>query len=234
MLMMGFFVILWVLKPSADPKVNPAQAAAQWNRITARSASCAAGSAGSRTPSSTDPVDQAVIRIRPAMARSTRAKVRLKSEARREPTRRCKASGQASNRPWAAGCCLKSHKRHSTGSGASVGSNRQHHSRHRNIFLVKGTPRAMIFRILRRNRRWIFDSPRPGRRRLSHQGQRRTGIMRVQGCSIFEPVRKRTYTEESQSNNRRVEVEATATLVEDMQDKSASAVEPMTTTASGE
>ena len=26
MLMMGFFVILWVLKPSADPKIDPAQA----------------------------------------------------------------------------------------------------------------------------------------------------------------------------------------------------------------
>src|SRR6478735_7476127 len=26
MLMMGFFVILWVLKPSADPKTNPDQA----------------------------------------------------------------------------------------------------------------------------------------------------------------------------------------------------------------
>ena len=42
----------------------------------------------------------------------------------------------------------------------------------------------------------------------------------MQGCSIFEPVRERAYTSETQASNRRVEVEATATLVEDLQDKS--------------
>ena len=46
-------------------------------------------------------------------------------------------------------------------------------------------------------------------------------ILRVEGCSIFEPVRERAYTSESQASNRRVEVEATATLVEELQDKSA-------------
>jgi hypothetical protein len=48
-------------------------------------------------------------------------------------------------------------------------------------------------------------------------------ILRVQGCSTFEPVRQRAYTPESQANNRRVEVEATATLVEDLQDKTGEA-----------
>jgi outer membrane protein OmpA-like peptidoglycan-associated protein len=44
-------------------------------------------------------------------------------------------------------------------------------------------------------------------------------IIRVQGCSTFEPVRQRAYTPEAQSLNRRAEVEATATLVEDLQDQ---------------
>lgn len=44
-------------------------------------------------------------------------------------------------------------------------------------------------------------------------------IIRVQGCSTFEPVLQRTYTPNAQSLNRRVEVEATATLVEDLQDR---------------
>ena len=43
-------------------------------------------------------------------------------------------------------------------------------------------------------------------------------IIRVQGCSTFEPVLQRRYTPDAQSINRRVEVEATATLVEQLQD----------------
>lgn len=46
-------------------------------------------------------------------------------------------------------------------------------------------------------------------------------ILRVQGCSTFEPVLQRTYTPGAQSLNRRVEVEATATLVEELQSHSA-------------
>ena len=44
-------------------------------------------------------------------------------------------------------------------------------------------------------------------------------ILRVQGCSTFEPVRRGAYTEDAQARNRRVEVEATDTLVEDRQDR---------------
>ena len=44
-------------------------------------------------------------------------------------------------------------------------------------------------------------------------------ILRVQGCSTFEPVSLGAYTDDAQSRNRRVEVEATDTLVEERQDK---------------
>jgi outer membrane protein OmpA-like peptidoglycan-associated protein len=44
--------------------------------------------------------------------------------------------------------------------------------------------------------------------------------MRVQGCSTFEPLTQREYTENSQTLNRRVEVEATNTLIDDLQDTS--------------
>ncbi|HEV2296180.1 MAG TPA: OmpA family protein [Tepidisphaeraceae bacterium] len=46
-------------------------------------------------------------------------------------------------------------------------------------------------------------------------------ILRVQGCSTFEPVIQRRYGPGAQANNRRVEVEVTATLVEELQDRSA-------------
>ena len=46
-------------------------------------------------------------------------------------------------------------------------------------------------------------------------------ILRVQGCSTFEPVIQRTYGNDAQATNRRVEVEMTATLVEELQDRPA-------------
>jgi outer membrane protein OmpA-like peptidoglycan-associated protein len=46
-------------------------------------------------------------------------------------------------------------------------------------------------------------------------------ILRVQGCSTFEPVIQRRYGPGAQVNNRRVEVEVTATLVEELQDRPA-------------
>ena len=45
-------------------------------------------------------------------------------------------------------------------------------------------------------------------------------ILRVQGCSTFEPVSLGAYTDDAQSRNRRVEVEATDMLVEERQEKS--------------
>ena len=44
-------------------------------------------------------------------------------------------------------------------------------------------------------------------------------LLRVQGCSTFEPVVRRQYSPEALVANRRVEVETTATLVEDFQDR---------------
>ena len=51
-------------------------------------------------------------------------------------------------------------------------------------------------------------------------------ILRVQGCSTFEPVALGAYTEDAQSRNRRVEVEATDTLVEERQDRPRSTPAP--------
>jgi flagellar motor protein MotB len=44
-------------------------------------------------------------------------------------------------------------------------------------------------------------------------------IIRVQGCSTFEPLTQHQYTVDAQTLNRRVEVEATNTLIDDLQDK---------------
>ena len=44
-------------------------------------------------------------------------------------------------------------------------------------------------------------------------------ILRVLGCSTFEPVRTRAYSDDRGALNRRVEVEVTSTLVEQLQDR---------------
>lgn len=43
-------------------------------------------------------------------------------------------------------------------------------------------------------------------------------VLRVQGCSTFEPVRQRTFNSSALADNRRVEVEWTSQLVEERQD----------------
>jgi hypothetical protein len=49
----------------------------------------------------------------------------------------------------------------------------------------------------------------------------------VQGCGTFEPVAQRTYSEDGQATNRRVEIEATPTLVEELQDRPATTATPV-------
>ena len=44
-------------------------------------------------------------------------------------------------------------------------------------------------------------------------------VLRVQGCSTFEPVAQRAYADHAQTVNRRVEVEVTDTIVEERQDR---------------
>ena len=52
-------------------------------------------------------------------------------------------------------------------------------------------------------------------------------ILRVQGCSIFEPVRQQAYTPAAQSQNRRVEVFSTDVIVRDLQDPRQTSMVPV-------
>lgn len=52
-------------------------------------------------------------------------------------------------------------------------------------------------------------------------------VLRVMGCSTFEPVRQRAYSPDARSENRRVEVESTPTLVSDLQDQPTSSPAPV-------
>lgn len=56
-------------------------------------------------------------------------------------------------------------------------------------------------------------------------------VVRVEGCSTHEPVVQKVYTPNSQILNRRVEVEATDTLVRERQDRDAPTTVPVLSTA---
>jgi chemotaxis protein MotB len=55
--------------------------------------------------------------------------------------------------------------------------------------------------------------------------------LRVQGCAAYEPVVQRVYTDDARALNRRVEVEATDKLVKELQDASKAKSPPTTTPA---
>ncbi len=59
-------------------------------------------------------------------------------------------------------------------------------------------------------------------------------ILRVQGCSTFEPVKQRAYSPDALQLNRRVEVISTSTLVEDMQDRPSTKLKSSNDGESGE
>ncbi len=93
---------------------------------------------------------------------------------------------------------------------------------HRNIVLVKGHASLDDFAEARRpSRRWTcrFAAAQAIADILVAQGVQ-PDILRVQGCSTFEPIAQRVYDAAQQSPNRRVEIEATAELVGDRQDSS--------------
>ncbi|HET6246106.1 MAG TPA: OmpA family protein [Tepidisphaeraceae bacterium] len=59
-------------------------------------------------------------------------------------------------------------------------------------------------------------------------------VLRVQGCSTFEPVHQRAYNSAGQSENRRVEIEWTSQLVEERQDHSSVPTAPLAETPAAE
>ena len=232
MLMMGFFVILWVLKPSADPKIDPARASHEMESYYGTIGDIKGGFGWEPDPTSTNPIDQAVIRRRERNGPNGKGKVEreIKGAQGTDPEVTTIRPGQQAT---VGGRLLfeKGDAKLQPETTRAIDEIAKTIRGHRNIVLVKGhtsrddfpddisAVKQMDLSI--RRAQLVAD-------RLTSQGVE-PEILRVQGCSIFEPVRQRAYSADSQSNNRRVEVEATATLVEDLQDKSVAQKEVMET-----
>ncbi len=230
MLMMGFFVILWVLKPSPG---NPGDAAAktpeqqqqQWLETVGE----IRGSFGYEPdPTSTDPVDQAMIRRRHNAGPGDGSRIELerKGPHGQDP----EVTSIRHGKQAAVGGALTFEQGGDTLSPlakAALDAIADEIRGHRNIVLIKGhaslddlpqSASAQDKMDLSLHRAQAVSAY------LTQHGVQ-PEILRVQGCSTFEPIVQRAYTPGSQAVNRRVDVEITPTLVPELQDPAQGAPE---------
>jgi chemotaxis protein MotB len=229
MLMMGFFVILWVLKPNADPKTDPARAAAQAEGYNLMIGDIRGGFGWEPDPQSTDPVDQAVIRMRARNGPAGKGKSDREQKGA-QGTDPEVMSIRPGNVSTVGGRLLfeRADAKLSADASKMLDEIARTIRGHRNIVHVKGHTSRDDFADDISAERQMDLSIRRAKAVADYliKAGVEPEVLRVQGCSIFEPVRQRAYGAEKQANNRRVEVEASATLVEDLQDKSASIKQP--------
>jgi chemotaxis protein MotB len=237
MLMMGFFVILWVLKPTSPQKPTPQNAIAQTDEWLETVGEIRGGFGWEPNPKSPDAVDQAILRKRARAGTGERGKMERETKGAQGTDPEVTSIRQGLQ------ATIGGRLLFDRGSAAIVPATKQSLEQiavqirgHRNIVLVKGhtapddypegtSAEAMMDISLRRAQAVADFLVRAGVE---------PEILRVQGCSTFEPVAQRAYTTAAQAINRRVEVEVTAKLVEELQDpKNASArTEPATPTTS--
>lgn len=222
MLMMGFFVILWVLKPPAGKDGEAVRA------LTDETAGDLRGGFGFEVdPRSSDPVDRARLRrmIPHAPKDGDKTSIEKKGTDGTEPEvqsiRPSKQVGMGVKVLFEPGEAKLSPE-----AKTALGVIAQEIIGHNNLFMVKGhastddypdgTDDALKMNLALRRAQLAADY-------LVSIGVSRE-TLRVQGCSTYEPVVQRAYTGDAQSLNRRVEVESTGTLVKTLQGDSKSAV----------
>lgn len=234
MCMMGLFVILWVLKPSAKPE-RPEEARMLTDNYNETLAEIRGGFGWEPDPRSKDPVDQAAIRRRLRNAgKGDGGKTTIKRQGA-EGTDPEVTSVRLGKTATAGGRLLFAvndatlTKEVKSELDQVVDEIRGH----RNLTLVKGHAGA-------------DDLPEPAtaQQKMDLSIRRAQAVadyliskgvapevLRVQGCSTFEPVKERAYTPDARSMNRRVEVDATSTIVTEFQDPAHESSKPEATPA---
>lgn len=239
MCMMGLFVILWVLKPSATPTPELP------DDFVKTAAAIREAFGYLPDPEKDDPIDQYLIRKKAEelMRRGPLGEGRTPLENRgvdgTDPETRTLRDGNHAT-PGApvyfeAGRAelTVATRRELDQLAAKIGG-------YRNIVMIKGhtgsddlpetaTPQQKMDLSLRRAQA-VADY-------LMNHGVS-ADVLRVQGCSTFEPVIARAYNPQDRARNRRVEIDIKSMLVEDLKDKPRATgpalplpnIEPQTTT----
>jgi flagellar motor protein MotB len=221
MLMMGFFVILWVLKPSPSPKTDAA-ANQDWIKVAAaiRDAFGYIPKAGS-----SDPVDQQMILQQMSQPKvpdgpGHGGKTTIRPDGAKGTDEQVTAI-RFGKQSVVGGRILfeKAEAKFSAADLTMLNQIADQIRGHLNMVLVKGhtslddyddtaTAEQKMDLSLRRAQA-VSDF-------LTQQGVD-PQILRVEGCSTYEPVVQREYTPDAQTLNRRVEVESTPTLIQELQ-----------------
>ena len=226
MLMMGFFVILWVLKPSPNPKAGAA-ADDDWLKVAA---AIREAFGYIPKPASNDPVDiemllQKLKAMKVPMGPGMGGKTTLHQEGAVgsdpdvttiRPGPQSVTGGRIN---FDAGDATLT-----TADARQLDQIAEQIRGHRNVVLVKGHAALDD----------VGDSGTPAQR-LSLSLNRAEAVadyltlhgvapdmLRVQGCSTFEPVVEHEYTPAAQASNRRVEVQVTRALTDDFHTVSSS------------
>lgn len=226
MCMMGLFVILWVLKPSGNP--NPAAGPvtqAQEKQLVEQLGAIRQSFGYQPDPHSNDPVDIELLLKKmdhgsPGPAERGKSKQEIQGAEGTDPEvtsiRVGKQSTVGGRLQFERG--ERSLSRQTTQALDQIATQIRGH---RNVVVIKGHASLDDFN----EGASAEDQMALSVARAKAVADYLIGkgvepeILRVQGCSTYEPVAQRVYKPESQAINRRVEIEVTATLVEQLQDQ---------------
>jgi outer membrane protein OmpA-like peptidoglycan-associated protein len=227
MLMMGFFVILWVLKPPAGKSSSGSgESAAAEEKWLDTVGEIRQAFGYLPDPTSKDPVDRSMLEHKkimfdPSHANGMGGNTTVKPQAPQgtEPDVQSLRPGKH----VIVGARIMFEK----GSDALPdGATKQLDQMvkiiqgHRQIFLVKGHTGVDDLPETATSQQKMDLSVRRAQVVADYLGNHGVDpqILRVEGCSTFEPVAERAYSDTQRSQNRRVEVEGTDTPVGERQD----------------
>ena len=228
MLMMGFFVILWVLKPPAgNPGASPAQAKAQddWLNTVGK----IRGEFGYQpNPRSADPVDRAMLRHQKGRKEGAETDVRRESAAGTDhevqTIRQGNESIVGSRLLFDAGSA-----RLTPEASHVLDDLAEKIKGHTVIVVVKGHTSADDLGDDATAAQKMELSLRRAQSAADYLVGQGVGpeMLRVEGCSTFEPVKSGDYAVGGQAANRRVEVEETSQLIDERRGGATAAVAPL-------
>jgi flagellar motor protein MotB len=220
MLMMGFFVILWVLKPPENKKEASGEEQRKWLETVAE---IRKPFGWVPDPLSADPVDKQALKKPDAPAGKggqvpdppdgARGAEPLVTNVR--PGTHVAIGGRLAFAPGDAAL---------SGETQRVADEVFERIRgHRNIFQVKGHAAPDDFPDGAGPQKFMDLSLRRAQAVADYLVGKGVSpdVVRVQGCSTFEPIVQRAYGEGAQAMNRRVEVEVTNVSVPERQDRAA-------------
>src|SRR5688572_20759324 len=229
MLMMGFFVILWVLKPAPGEPGKPQQELPVEVLAAIREAFNYVPD-----PSSKDPVDVHMLlkkleQMKPLKGPGDGGKTKLErkgvqgSDPEVELVRPSKQVGTGARILFPqADAALPPDSRRALDDIANIIRG------HRNIFIVKGHASSDDFPDAPDDRARMDLSLKRAQAAADHLASKGVDreTLRIQGCSTYEPLVQRAWTTDARAQNRRVEVIATGTLVQQLQDAAKTTTSP--------